>query len=315
MFENFTFARFRFTIKAETRIYLPAYKGGTLRGGFGHILRRTVCIRKKAACDGCMLRQQCTYSYIFDTSPPHDSDMLRKYSDIPRPFIIEPPLDGKRHYQPGEEMSFGVVLIGKAIELLPYFILSFSNLGKSGLGAGRGKFSLQKVESGDREIYLGEPETLIGEPHILCISDLTSGIDLDRRRVKFNFLTPVRMKYNGRFTDEPEFHILIRNLLRRVSNLAYFHCGLTPDVDLQDMISAAKDISAGSNNTRWYDWHRYSSRQKTGMELGGLLGDITYAGHLERFIPLLLLGEYVHVGKNTSFGLGRYGLILGEDIC
>jgi hypothetical protein len=42
------------------------------------------------------------------------------------------------------------------------------------------------------------------------------------------------------------------------------------------------------------------------MRLGGIVGEITYTGNLEPFIPLLRAGEILHAGKNTSFGLGRY---------
>jgi CRISPR/Cas system endoribonuclease Cas6 (RAMP superfamily) len=44
------------------------------------------------------------------------------------------------------------------------------------------------------------------------------------------------------------------------------------------------------------------------MRFGGLLGSITYEGRFEESLPLLRLGEYIHIGKNTTFGLGRYRL-------
>jgi len=41
------------------------------------------------------------------------------------------------------------------------------------------------------------------------------------------------------------------------------------------------------------------------MKMGGFMGEITYEGDFEPFQPYIKLGEYVHVGKGSSFGLGR----------
>jgi CRISPR/Cas system endoribonuclease Cas6 (RAMP superfamily) len=56
----------------------------------------------------------------------------------------------------------------------------------------------------------------------------------------------------------------------------------------------------------WHDWERYSNRQETRMKMGGFMGEITYEGDFEPFLPYIRLGEYMHVGKGSSFGLGRY---------
>jgi CRISPR-associated endoribonuclease Cas6 len=305
MFKELTFAKFTFILKVETQMSLPAYKGGTFRGGLGYSLKRVVCIHKKQSCDGCMLRKQCVYGYIFDTIQPENSEILKNRYEIPRPFIIETIYEEKTHYNPEEEISFNLILVGKAIELLPYFIISFDDLGKVGLGINKGKFSIEKIESEGQVIYDPESQSLIGSPRIIQISDLVSSVNINTHQIDINILTPIRIKYQGRLIDNPEFHILIRNILRRAFCLSYFHCGGSMDPDTVDM-SSAEEVTIEHNNSRWYDWQRYSTRQDTDMKLGGIIGEVTYTGELEQFIPLLLLGEYIHVGKNTSFGLGKY---------
>lgn len=40
--------------------------------------------------------------------------------------------------------------------------------------------------------------------------------------------------------------------------------------------------------------------------MGGFLGDITFEGNIEPFMPLIKAGEILHVGKGAGFGLGKY---------
>ncbi|MDD3582286.1 MAG: CRISPR system precrRNA processing endoribonuclease RAMP protein Cas6, partial [Desulfobacca sp.] len=100
------------------------------------------------------------------------------------------------------------------------------------------------------------------------------------------------------------------NLLRRITVLAYLHCGLDcSEIDFRGLSHAAEKIDTRSSSLRWHDLRRYSNRQERNTPLGGLVGEVTYTGNLEPFWPFLLLGEQVHVGKGTSFGLGQYQLI------
>lgn len=44
------------------------------------------------------------------------------------------------------------------------------------------------------------------------------------------------------------------------------------------------------------------------MEWAGIVGAATYEGDLAPFWPYLVFGQWTHVGKGATFGLGRYRL-------
>ncbi|MGQ0571485.1 MAG: CRISPR system precrRNA processing endoribonuclease RAMP protein Cas6, partial [Armatimonadota bacterium] len=84
------FARYRVHLQAEELLRLPAWKGSTLRGAFGHVFRRLACTGGRL-CPPCQVPDRCPYHYIFETAPPPGAQALRKLSDIPRPCVLEPP--------------------------------------------------------------------------------------------------------------------------------------------------------------------------------------------------------------------------------
>jgi len=91
--------------------------------------------------------------------------------------------------------------------------------------------------------------------------------------------------------------------------VSYFHCGKELKVDFRNLIEKAKKVKKEDSNLGWYDWQRYSARQNTRMLLGGFIGKVTFSFdgvEPEQFLPLVLLGSYIHIGKGTSFGLGKY---------
>ena len=90
----------------------------------------------------------------------------------------------------------------------------------------------------------------------------------------------------------------------------FIHCGhRLDDQGFKDLIEQARKVQTVKRALYWHDWERYSNRQKTRMKLGGFMGEITYKGDFEPFLPYIRLGEYVHVGKGSSFGLGRYRIV------
>ncbi|KKL68235.1 hypothetical protein LCGC14_2126990, partial [marine sediment metagenome] len=110
------YGRYQFTSRLESEAILPYYKGSTFRGVFGIALKKVVCALRRQECYECLLKEKCVYAFVFETS---DSINLPKGSRIaspPHPFVIEPPLEKKEEYNKDEELSFNLVLIGKATE-------------------------------------------------------------------------------------------------------------------------------------------------------------------------------------------------------
>jgi hypothetical protein len=94
--------KFQLHIEPRQLIILPPYKGSTLRGGFGNAFKKVVCALKEKDCPDCILKERCVYSYVFETPPPTDTKVMRKYLSVPHPFIIEPPPERKMGYKPGD---------------------------------------------------------------------------------------------------------------------------------------------------------------------------------------------------------------------
>ncbi|NWF92972.1 MAG: CRISPR system precrRNA processing endoribonuclease RAMP protein Cas6 [Syntrophaceae bacterium] len=317
---NFKFTKFQFILKTLDCMNLPAYKGSTFRGAFGHAFKKVVCVNREKICESCILKGKCAYSYVFETPPPSDTSKMRKYPFAPHPFVITPPLEEKRIYREGETLLFELTLIGRSIDYLPYFIYTFDELGRMGIGKGKGRYSLESVGQrtmvkGERQetekdqmstvIYSGKDKILKNNFRILNIDDLAS-FNLSPLTLHLKFLTPTRLKFDGRLSPKLEFHILIRNLIRRISLLSYFHCGEELPLDFRGLIEKAKGVKLQKEDLHWSDWERYSNRQDTKMKMGGFIGSVTFEGVVKEFIPFLLVGEYIHVGKGTSFGLGKY---------
>jgi len=315
-------ARYRFTLNLLEPVHLPPYKGSALRGGFGHTLKRLVCYQSSGQCDACGLGNDCVYGYLFRTSPPEDAEVLSNLTAVARPFVIQPPLDRRPTFEPGERLAFHVVLIGRGIAYLPYFVLVFQQLGEAGLGRTRGRFTLQQVTALDLDVGPGGDQTVFDAADgTVYDSDLSIGAaglkahaaTLPPDRLTLDLVTPTRLKHRGRWVEDgPPFHVLVRRLLDRVSSLSYFHCGQRWDIDFRGWVDRAQEVRTADASTGWVRWERYSGRQRQRVRMGGLVGRVTYEGDLRPYLPLLALGELVHVGKGTVFGNGQYKMGVGS---
>jgi hypothetical protein len=125
------------------------------------------------------------------------------------------------------------------------------------------------------------------------------------------FATPFRSKEHGRLVTPAMFEArhLLGNLIRRVSLLSYFHTDRPLETDFRALKHVARSVSIVERDLAWSDWTRWSGRQRTTMQMGGLVGTIRLdLRSADAVWPYLWLGQWLHAGKGCTMGLGALRL-------
>jgi hypothetical protein len=232
---------------------------------------------------------------------------------IPRPYVLEPPDVKHSTISPGDRFEFGIVLVGRAIGYLPYFVFSFNALGEVGLGPDRGKFSVAEVHQerphDSLQLYEENKSVLRHDGNPVTAKEIESRYETGRS-VTIHFLTPTRIISDGQPSAVLTFAHLIRALLRRLSSLCYFHCGSELSLPFAELKLQAESVVTAQSALTWRLQDRFSGRQGKRIDSSGLEGSVTFeapsASILAKFLPLLAAGEWAHVGKGCVMGLGKY---------
>lgn len=159
---NLTAHHLRFSLEVESTIELNEHKGSALRGLLFHALRGPeknpalgFCVQRHLwTCAECSLVAACPVASLVSTLNPE----AERGRDVPRPYAIKPPMDGKSRYEPGESVSFGLTLFGEALNLFPYIVMALRQAGAGGWGKKlprpekggrpyRGRFRLQRAQA------------------------------------------------------------------------------------------------------------------------------------------------------------------------
>lgn len=303
-------ARYRFTAVAERAIALPQYAGSLLRGAFGAALRRSACMTGLQACSPCPLYRTCPYPAIFET-PPRPTPLPQRFTQVPNPYVIEPPAAGTRQVAPGEPLQFHMVLAGdQTLRQLPLIVHAWQRALRHGLGRDRAPAALTAVE------WVGDDGAV--EP----VFDAAAGRVQEHaatlavppppavRGLCLHIETPLRLQHDGHALGPRELDVrtLLLAALRRATLMLHLHGGLTDVPAAGGLLAAAAGVRDDRAGLRWRDWTRYSSRQRQEMTLGGVVGRWQLEGNLEAAWPWLWLGQWLHLGKNATMGLGRYRL-------
>ncbi len=310
---SLTLTHLRFTVEALTPVRLSGYNAGSqLRGALGNVMRRAYCAGDRrdpahtAACPVCWLL----------AANEHPGEERRGYA-------LVPPLDPPDCYAPGERFSFGLTLFGNALRFLPYFVLAVPEMGRMGVGAGRGQFALRQVWAADplfgdeSQPVLAEGESLVYTPTLMISAERVGEVAAQlagHGRLSLNFLTPMRLVEDGQLSKVPDFGVFFARLLKRLDELnEQFADGERRPLDEVNALHAFADrVRLIETQTRWVEVWSGSSRTGKETPLSGFVGLATYSAPSEVWAPLLpwlIWGQGTQVGKDVVKGNGWYELV------
>lgn len=306
---TFEFYRFRFQFRSAGTLYFPPYKSGNIvRGAFGGIFRKLVCISSCRDAKICDVRSTCPYARVFEPQAAR-GEGPSGLADWPRPFVFRAShLDGTTVRQ-DEAFHFDVHIFDVRDPALAYFVLAFAQLAREGLGPGRARAAMAAVDQLD---VSGATVARVFDGERFEVRDLAAPIAVDVRdapqrvdRVRVRFVTPTELKSEHQVAERPEFAILFGRLRDRISTLRALYDSGPLEIDFRAMGDRAAAVRMVRCDLKRMEVDRLSSRSGQSHPLGGFVGEAEYEGELGEFWPYLRLGRWVGVGRHTVWGKGE----------
>ncbi|HSW51184.1 MAG TPA: CRISPR system precrRNA processing endoribonuclease RAMP protein Cas6 [Bryobacteraceae bacterium] len=307
MGESFELLPYRLTFQSKDSLTFPTGQpGNILRGAFGTIFRRLVCVPPCVEPATCDRIDPCPYARIFHprAAVAGPSGLV----DRPRPFVFRAhDLDGLT-VPPGAMFHFDLHLFELKAPLLIHFIESLKRLSEEGVGPGRGRAALVRVDSlgGD-----GAPAACVYDPESGLIPGRSKPLLLDLSPqpapvgdVLIRFLSPTELKWKGVLAGQPEFPALFGRVRDRLSSLAAFYGRAPLSIDFKGLGDRAARVRMVRSRIAQVSATRRSSRTGQTHPIGGFMGEAEYEGELAEFLPYLRAAQWTGVGRQTVWGNG-----------
>lgn len=293
-----SFSSLKIHLRAEADCILPEFTGSTIRGTFGHALKTAFCVMHHRDCANCLVSDSCGYYQIFESQDNTKSSLGFQYK--PHPYIIRP--SKKSKFQIGEHLTFEFIIFGEYKSYIPYIVYAFDLMGKQGFGKDRNPFILESVQdsTSHQELYIDGRFHLDNLNHIDIQNYLGSELSNQTlSQINIQFITPVRIEKKNKLQYNLDTELFWETVFRRYKNMHTFY-GQFIETDLNIQLCSIETVQQKDKK-----WQRYSNRQRRKVEQGGILGVYKFKELDTKAYRILKTIELIHLGKNTSFGLGQ----------
>lgn len=306
------YIKLHFTLMIMEDGKLPKSKTSALRGGMGHALLTTNCIRDEK-CEACDFSKDCLVQRMMYPEMKIRPEFMKTKDSEGFVFECE---DTREYFEAGDELEFNLMLIGRTIVYFNQYLQAFSYLGMLGLGVEHVRFQIAKVTNTLGETLVEGTSVYKERLTVMHVSDyvryrFSSGeikrmLDADRCRMVFQ--SPLSLKFQGKMQEDFRPDALLAAIERRIYILNCYE-GLSEEGENIER-PAQEHLPIVEKEKAWpVKMKRYSGTQNSKVTFSGIRGWCDLRGLDESMLQLLLAGELLHIGKNTSFGFGKYTLV------
>lgn len=293
---TFEFYRLRWHFQALGGLSFPPGESGNLvRGAFGLLLRQTASPE--------------VYARLFEPGRAR-SRSPSGFEDWPRPFVFRTAAMDGREFRPGGAFYIDMHVFDCRPRLIAAIRTTFEQLKEAGLGPGRGRAALCRVEQIGLDESAWEIAAEVGPPSVVALDPEPA--ELAVRHVRVQFVTPTELKGSAPGAS-PEFSVLFARLRDRIATLRALYGAGPLAIDFRGLGARARAVDLASSELAWISGRRRSSRTGQSHPLGGFTGEAEYAGRLGEFLPWLRAARWTGVGRQTVWGKGDLRVIAAEE--
>lgn len=297
------YIKLHFTAEIMEDTVMPVNKVSALRGGMGEMLLRANCVRDRN-CEACDFESECLVRRTMYSKMEIQPTFMTSGDSVG--YVLECE-DYREKFAAGDTFSFNLLLLGKTIVYFSQFLNAFYALGQSGLGKEKSRFLITSVTNSRKEKILDQGAVYMKRYVINTLMDYVRYREkalTGEGPILIKFQSPLSLKYRGEQQEWFQIEAVLAACRRRVYMLDCFE-GIEAEVSGggTEQERLPEELSEFHNPVRV---RRYSSRTDSGMELRGIEGELEISSPDSEMLRLLIAGELMHIGKNTSFGFGRF---------
>lgn len=279
---------------------LPEHKTSALRGGMGQMLLWQNCIGDRN-CEKCGFEKECLVRRMMYSQFEIQPRFAGKGDSIG--YVIEC-TDQREQISKGGKLRFHLLIFGKTIVYFSQFLQAFYMLGQYGIGKQHARYQIECITNQKGERVVDGTQVYFDRLNVSTICQYVEKRNneiagSDKKVVDFQ--SPVTIKYQGDIISEFNSEAIFRSVIRRIYSFDCFEGNELPLFEMEEELPEIAFQKASPVSVR-----RYSSRREEKVYLRGIEGVVIFDKLSEVQKMLLLAGERLHIGKNTSFGFGQY---------